>query len=105
MAIHTVERSRGIVRVVIADVLTPEDALAIRELSRRRGAGVGVTVDVRSARSCPAHSLLMLCGIRSREGLPLAFVGLSGANQRLLRYFGLEPGPAQDAEPGQADPE
>lgn len=103
MAIRGIERSRRNVQVVIAEVLTPADAVRIRELVRRLGPGTRVAVDVRSARSCPAHSLLMLCSIRSGAGLPLAFVGLGGANQRLLRYLGLEPSSPRGVEQGQAD--
>jgi len=103
MAIGAIERSGRNVRVVIGDALSPADAVRIRELVHEQAPGTCVTVDVRFARSCPAHALLMLCSIRSRAGLPLAFVGLGGAQQRLLQYFGLEPGLPGDAEPGRAD--
>jgi hypothetical protein len=103
VAIRDIERSRRNLQVVIADALTPADAVRIRELARQQRPATRVTVDVRSARSCPAHALLMLCSIRSRAGLPLAFVGLSAANQRLLQYFGLEPSSPRGVEQGQAD--
>ena len=105
MAIQAFERSGGNVQVVIADVLTPADAVGIRELAQQLGPGAGIAIDVRSARSCPAHSLLMLCSIRTRAGVPLAFVGLSAANQRLLHYLGLDPGPPRGGERGRADPD
>ncbi|HEU4381926.1 MAG TPA: hypothetical protein VFR85_00380 [Anaeromyxobacteraceae bacterium] len=87
MAIRSIERSGSSVRLVIADELTPADAVRVRDLLQGQPPPARVTIDVRFARSCPAHSLLMLASLRTRAGRPLAFAGLGVAQQKLLGYF------------------
>jgi hypothetical protein len=100
MTIRSIRRADGDVTVVVADTLTPDDAVCIRDLVRTEAVGGRVTIDVRSARNCPAHPLLMLSHVRSHAGAPLAFVGLSGANERLLRYFYVPLPPRERVEAG-----
>lgn len=100
MAIRTIDRSGDDVRIVVADELTPRDTADVAAMVRQLTEGTRVTIDLRHARSCPAHALLMLSEVRLPTGARPAFVGLTGSSWKLLQYLGVQPrggGEAEDA--------
>lgn len=97
MSLQTLESSRATIRVVVSGELVPDDVRRIAEALDAAPRGVRVEVDLREARGCQAHALLLFAQQIAETGASASFLGLTESDHRLLRYLGHDvPEPAGD---------
>lgn len=94
MSIRSIEQSPTAVRIVVDNQLVAEDVSPLRQALAKAPGGMPVEVDLREARSCQAHALLLLAQLVEEAKAPATYVGLTERDRRLLRYLGHEVGEA-----------
>ena len=92
MPIQAIQRNGTTVQVVVGEALRSSDVELVRGALALGPRGANVIVDMRSARISEAPALLMLSRVLAEAGARAVFMGLTSANERLLRY--LDPGVA-----------
>jgi hypothetical protein len=88
MPIHAIQRSGSTVQIVIDDALTERDLDFVCGALALGPRGAEVTIDLRRARTMEPSALLALSRALEDAGARFELVGLTRANERLLRYLG-----------------